>query len=128
MGYRKVPTIYTIEDVRGLEGAVIRLKSIKVGKLRRLLAALDSDDEFSKVMGPIFATLAEGLVSWDLEDEEGTPIPATLEGIEELELNDVMGIIAAWTQRMTGAGDDDLGKDSPSGELSQGLSDLTEAL
>lgn len=127
MGHRKVPTIYTITDVKGLEGAVIRLKSIKVGKLRRLLAALESDADFSTVMTPIFTMVAEALVSWDLEDENGTPLPATLEGIEELELADIMGIISAWTERMTGV-DPDLGKDSPSGEPSLELSGLMEAL
>ncbi len=127
MGYRKVPTIYTLTDVKGLEGAVIRLKSTKVGKLRRLLAALDSDAPLGEVIGPLLVTVADNLVSWDLEDEDGTPIPTTVEGLEELELDDLFSLISSWTSVMTGP-EEALGKDSPSGEPSQELSALMEAL
>lgn len=127
MGYRKVPTIYTLTDVKGLEGAVIRLKSTKVGKLRRLLAALDSNAPLSEVIGPLLTTVADNLISWDLEDEDGTPIPTTVEGLEELELDDLFNLISSWTSVMTGP-EEALGKDSPSGEPSQELSALMEAL
>lgn len=127
MGYRKVPTIYTVTDVKGLEGAVIRLRSVKVGKLRKLLAALESDDEFSESMAPIVQAVSDGLVSWDLEDENGVPIPTTVEGVEELELADLMHIVGAWTNLMTGV-DDDLGKDSQSGGQFPGQPVTMEAL
>lgn len=127
MGYRKVPTIYTLTDVKGMEGAVIRMRSVKVGRLRRLLSALESEGDFSESISPIAQAVSEGLVSWDLEDETGVPIPTSVEGVEELELADLMNLVSAWTERMTGV-DEDLGKDSRSGEQFPGRPVTMEAL
>jgi hypothetical protein len=117
MGYRKVPTIYTINDIAGEDGLIVRLKAIKIGKLRKLMAVVDSDEDDIKEeqLDEIFKLLEQGLVSWNLEDEEGQPIPSDMSGIDEQELPFIMKILAAWLENMTGV-DDDLGKGSPSGE------------
>jgi len=121
MGYRKVPTIYTLDDINGEDGLIVRMKGIRVGKLRRLISN-DSDDN----VGEVLDLLLEGLVSWNLEDENG-PVPMTLEGLESQELPMITAIVDSWTDKVTGVSDE-LGKDSPAGEKFPGQPLTMEAL
>lgn len=133
MGYRKVPTIYTLTEIKDEEGAVVRMKAIRIGKLRKLMrvVTVDEDQMTPELIDEIFKLLLEGLVSWNLEypdgENEGQPIPTTMDGIDELELPTVMNILNSWLENMTGV-DDDLGKDSPSGESFPGRPLTMEAL
>jgi hypothetical protein len=124
MGYRRVPTIHTLDDIEGEPGLEVRVKSIPFGKVRRLLRLLD--DETSEVMEEISAQLGNALVSWNLEDEDG-PVPATLEAIEEQDFSLVMSVVNSWLSAITGVSDD-LGKDSPSGPQFPGQPVTMEAL
>jgi hypothetical protein len=118
MGYRKVPTIYSLtfaeEEYEGFE---IRMKGLKVGRIRRLIKAVDSEDKSTDSINEILSLFEEGLVSWNLEDETGVPVPTTREGIEEQDVDFVMDIVSTWLDGMTGTGAD-LGKGSSSGETS----------
>ena len=115
MGYRKIPTIHTLVDLEGEEGLVVRMKAIRIGKLRQMMKAMSAaDDSDDQTLDELFTLLQEGLVSWNLEDEGGTPIPATMAGIEEQELPLILKIMTAWLEQMTGPSAD-LGKGSPSG-------------
>lgn len=126
MGYRKVPTIYTLklEKYPGLE---VRMKGLKVGEMRKLVRVLDNDDETTAALDAMFALVGKGLVSWNLEDEQGKPVPATMEEIEELEYPVINAILNVWLETVTGV-DDELGKDSSSGEKFPGLPVTMEAL
>ena len=134
MGYRKVPTIYTITDIPGEDGLVVRLKAIKIGKLRKLMAVVDSDDDDieQEQLDEIFKLLEQGLVSWNLEHEdedsgEWVPTPSNMDGINDQELPLIMKILSAWLENMTGV-DDELGKDSSSGASFPGRPLTMEAL
>lgn len=134
MGHRKVPTIYTLTEIKGEEGAVVRMKAIKIGKLRKLMRVIsvDEKDMTPAMLDEIFSLLLEGLVSWNLEyeqghEKEGQPLPTTMEGVDELELTTLMNILNEWLENMTGV-DDELGKGSPSGENFPGRPLTMEAL
>lgn len=115
MGYTKAPTILTLDKIEGEDGLIIRLKGLKVGKLRRLVKVLDSDEAgLTQVLDEIFAIMLESAVSWNLQDEDGNDIPFELAGLEDLELDTVLAITRAWIDGMTGVSDE-LGKDSTSG-------------
>jgi len=121
MGYRRVPTIHTLTfgQYPGLE---VRMKSIRIGKMRQVLAALDagSDDVSDDEVETMINMVVENLVSWNLEDEEDgvvTPVPTTRESIDDLELDMVLAIAMTWMDQLTGP-DKDLGKDSTSGATS----------
>ena len=128
MGYRRIPTIYTLDDVPEEEGLIVRIKSIKVGKLRRLMRLTSDDSADEEGIDELFTLLQESLVSWNLEEEDGTPVPATLEGIEDQETELVMRILETWLDRMTGAPEGDLGKGSASGATFPGQPLTMEAL
>lgn len=127
MGYRKVPTIHTLDKIGEEDGLIVRMKSIKFGKLRRLMQLTDSDETAEESLDDIFKLLLESLVSWNLEDENGVPVPTTVEGLEDQETDLVMDIIEAWIEKMTGPGPE-LGKDSTSGESFPGKPLTMEAL
>lgn len=131
MGYRKIPTIYTLDALPEEEGLVVRMKSIRIGKLRKLMRTVSeaevSDGADEAMLDEMFSLLAEGLISWNLEDENGIPIPADMSGIDQQELPFTLKILKAWLDNMTGP-DEELGKGSPSGEKFPGRPLTMEAL
>lgn len=128
MGHRKVPIIYTLTGFKNDEELVVRMKAIRIGKLRKLVRLIDDEGQTSEDgLDEMFELLLEGLVSWNLDDEEGRPLPTTQDGIDELELPMVLEIMERWLKEMTSV-DDDLGKDSPSGASFPGRPLTMEAL
>lgn len=128
MARRKTPTIYDIPFTEGPnEGLNIRVKSIKFGKVRRLIALMDDDDKDVEVMTEISVMLAEAIVSWDLQEEDGSPVEPSLEAIDDLEFPEVMDIVNRWLDHITGPSGD-LGKDSNSGGKFPGRALTMEAL
>lgn len=117
MGYIKVPRIYDLEFEGDREGLVVRMKGIKFGKVRRLLSVLGGDqdaDLSDEDIETVFSELLDNIVSWNMEDEEGVPIPVTRESLEDEEFRDILDIFGKWLEVLTGPSDD-LGKDSASG-------------
>lgn len=128
MGYRKVPTIYTLAEFKDEPGLVVRMKAIKLGKVRKLIRLVDGENSNDlETLDEIFSLVEEGLVSWNLEDESGAPIPADMSGIEEQELPMLLEILNVWLSQMTGV-DEDLGKGSGSGVNFPGRPLTMEAL
>jgi len=117
MGYRKVPTIYVLhfEDPE-YDGLEIRMKGLRLGRVRKLLQVSNGELGDSE-LDEMFELIEEGLVSWNLEDEDGTPVPTTREGLDDQEMSFVMDIVATWLDGMTGTSVD-LGKGSGSGGTS----------
>lgn len=72
---------------------------------------------------PLYEALAEALVSWNyvlesLDGGEDVPVPATAEGLRQMEGNDRTVVLKAWLKQVTPpAEDSDLGKGSPSGVI-----------
>jgi len=80
----------TFDEVPGLE---IYMGSMSVAEA----LAFDEnsvDDRFAK-----FADL---LHSWNVEDEQGRPVPATIDGIRSIEISFAYKIMQAWTDALTG--------------------------
>lgn len=72
---------------------------------------------------------ADSLVSWNLEDENGAPIPCTREALFGQVDNDLaLSLATEWLERLGGKVDDPLPTSSPSGEPSPVASIPMEAL
>jgi hypothetical protein len=127
VGYRKIPRINTLEFDGDLEGLVVRIKTIKFGKIRRLIALMDSDDKDVELMGEISRFLADSIVSWTLQDEVGVDIEVSQDAIDDLDFDEVMEIVNKWLDSMTGPGPE-LGKGSNSGATFPGQPLTMEAL
>lgn len=129
MGYRKIPTIYTLDSIPDEDGLVVRMRSVQIGKIRRLIRIVDAGDDANEVetLDQIFGLFLDGLVSWNLEDADGKPVPTTKEGLDDQEMGLVLSILNEWLTAMSGP-TQDLGKGSPSGENFPGRPLTMEAL
>ncbi len=124
MGYRKVPTIYTL-DLPQYEGLSVRMKSISFGKVRKLIAATETADDGN--FDELLASIGNGIVSWNLEDENGAEIPATEDALNDQDFEFVLDIVQAWLGCMVGVSED-LGKGSTNGSQFPGQPVTMEAL
>lgn len=127
MGHRKKLNVITIDLNEKYEGLVIRMKSPSLGKLRKLMTTLEGERLAAPMIGAIIDLLGSHLLTWTLEDEEGVELPATTDEVGELDLPMLMDIAYGWIDSVTNV-DDDLGKDSPSGEQFPGRPVTMEAL
>lgn len=107
-GYVRQRKVYRLrfadEDMAGL---VVQARSAPVGQFLGLakLAELKGGDfksEDAAKIDELFRGFAACLVDWNLEDEDGTPVPATLEGIYTQETDFVLQIIFAWIEAIAG--------------------------
>ncbi len=124
MGFKKKTTIYELMFADAeLEGLEVRAKSVPSGTLLDLMDAASKVDVTVKSFSPgdllaikqLLTGFAEALVSWNLEEEDGTPVPPTLESVHAQEITFIMPIVTAWMDAVAGVSSD-LGKDSGSGE------------
>ncbi len=107
MGFRREVThhklVFEDAEYAGLE-VIARPLSLRDFLALTTLAAVEGDDAVKQAenSGVVFAKFAESLVSWNLEDEGGTPVPATYEGVASQDFGFVNVIVRAWMETMAG--------------------------
>jgi hypothetical protein len=123
MGYKATPRAVRIVFAEGHEhhGAEARARRMSLGEWE---AVIESDEDNA------LAEFAKRLVSWNLTDDDDQPIPATAEGLRQVDTSLVTALKTAWLQSIVGVHDaDPLPQSSPSGEPSPAVSEIpTEAL
>lgn len=124
---RMIRTVDVSFDEGLLEGLHVKLKSLKFGEVRRLIALMDEDDKDVEIMNQISQRLADSIVSWDLQEEDGSPIEPSLDAIDDMDFKEVMELTDKWLDQLTGPSDE-LGKDSTSGVKFPGQPVTMEAL
>jgi hypothetical protein len=124
MGYRKQRTIYDLTFAK-YEGLEVSLHGLNTGQTMDLWAA--KNDGGPEATAEMLAMFSDSLRDWNLETEEGEPVPPDLKGVRSQELSFVLELIDSWTTAMTGA-NEDLGKESTSGETSPEAGIPTEPL
>lgn len=127
MARKRIPRIIEFK-VPYAEGDDLNVKAkvISFGEVRKVLRELDNDNEVD-MMDFVGRKLAENIVWWDYEEEDGSPIPVNQETIDGLEFTETIAIVNAWLGEMTGP-NEELGKDSSSGVPSPELNLTAEAL
>lgn len=110
MGYTVQRTIYALawgEDTPH-PGMEVRVRSAGVGVYRRLAAFASTalahplTVEQLQMLDDAHGLLGELLVAWNLEEEDGTPIPATADGLRGLEASLVADILLEWMRAVAG--------------------------
>ena len=109
-GYTRKRRVYRLRfEDEELDGLVVKVRSASVGRLlefMRYLAGISNDDltaEDVERFANLFEMFAEVLVEWNVQDEDGEPVPATLEGVRTQDADFVMGIMRVWFQAVTTA-------------------------
>lgn len=104
MGYHHEGKVFRLRFAEGeYVGLEVEMVSLPVGKLMRLVALAEqaSTKDFG-ILAELFSAMAGGLKRWNLEDDDGQPVPATLAGIEDQDLDLILTIIATWLEGMGG--------------------------
>lgn len=117
MGFRQKSKIYKLifEDPE-LDGLVVRAKSVPIGTFLRMQALVEmaggkDDVTVSGVsgglaaMGELAARFAKALVEWNLEDDEGNPVPCTRDGVLSIDIDLFLEITMQWMTAVAGVPD-----------------------
>ena len=109
-GYVPRRTLYKLDfsqtEHAGLE---VTTKSASMAALLDILGLADTVEAAGlknadpAQMGRLFGLFDEVLVSWNVEEEDGTPVPATKAGLLSQDPEFVMTVISAWAQAMSKA-------------------------
>jgi hypothetical protein len=107
-GYRRQPKVYVLqfedEELAGLE---VKAKGASTGQLMHLmnLSALGTRGfkvEDVKEVDGLFELFASKVTEWNLEDEDGIPVPTTVEGLKGQDLDFVLDLVFAWLDAVIG--------------------------
>ncbi len=102
MGFVPPSTVYKLEFEGSYAGLVVRMRATKLGLLfdaQDTLANIDATNPRPEDVAEVtkqFEIVAEHLISWNIEEEDGTPVPATLEGLKDQEFPLVAAIFTQW--------------------------------
>ena len=128
MGFKAGVRTMTIKFAEGHQyyGAEARVRSMTLGQY---MAATGLDGGEGEDTAASMRRFGEHLVSWNLDDDDEKPIPATPEGMQSADQGLIRSLQSAWLQAVVGVHDaDPLPQSSPSGEPSLVESVPMEAL
>jgi hypothetical protein len=137
MGFTVPRRIYKLEfDGEKYAGIVVRVRAMSFATLLDIENMRRSDEmadraEMRAQLDEFHGIFVDHLVDWNLEEEDGAPVPLTVEGLRSQEGSFVTSIIAAWRDTPTEV-PAPLGRPSsdgdPSVELSVPMESLSESL
>lgn len=102
MGFTPKKTIYRLDfEGTDLDGAEVRMRASSLGLAFDVVGLIGVDEDnatpedIERALQQ-YVELADHLVSWNLDDDNGDPLPADLEGLKTLEIRYVRMIAEAW--------------------------------
>jgi hypothetical protein len=101
VGFKRERVYSLIFDDPELNGLEVRARSASIGTFRRVTSLSDSDDATMDSVLEMEQIFAKYLVSWNLEDSDDNPVPATFEGLDDQDPDLVTTIIGAWITALT---------------------------
>lgn len=102
MGYRPQSKVYKLVFADPeMDGLTVRMRSPRIGELRELLALAQFDPknpqpEDARNAGRLFEVFADALISWNVEDDQGAPVPADLAGVSTQDADFIQQIVREW--------------------------------
>lgn len=132
MAYKRKRRTVTLEftDEQGeFAGLEVEAASLPLGEFFKLSKAVSKGDVTEREMEMLLGTFARSLVSWNVVEEDGTPVPANYDGIMTMDLDFVLKLVDTWLRAVSPPDPgSDLGKGSPSGKPFPGRPVTMEAL
>jgi len=101
MAFKRKRKVYRL-DFEGTEyeGLELKVRGLTTGEYLDMVALSAPGTDGDGETDGLLRMLSTHLVSWNLVDEEGEPVPTTFEGIRTNDLTMNMAIISAWTEAM----------------------------
>lgn len=101
MGYRPKRKIYTLEfDGEEYEGLEVKIRGLNTGQVMDIDTARQDGGDAAIVA--MLQLMADQLVEWNVEDDDGAPVPTTFEGVRSLDIDFNWAIIDAWQNAAAG--------------------------
>lgn len=138
-GYRRKQKTYNLVwgEGQAYPGLEVRMRGLSVGELLEMITLMEkvTTDKLTGSGGALeklFGVFSAALLGWNLEEEDGKPVPATLKGVEAQDLDFVMDVTGEWMTALAGVPPTSSGG-SPSGgtspeERTLGLASLSGSL
>lgn len=96
MGYRPPRTTYVLDFGENYDGLEVKVRAGTLGNLMRIQTLSNKGDDLSEdEVEEMFTRFATLLAGWNIEDDDGTPVPPTLDGLKGLEASLAMEIMRA---------------------------------
>ncbi|MEU6397881.1 hypothetical protein ABZ867_12975 [Streptomyces cinnamoneus] len=131
MGYKhQIPRIQiTFPEGHDYHGCEATLRRLKLGEWLDItgLGGDDGDSAVVRHVGDQLLAMADKLIAWNLEDEDGTPVPTTVEAVLEQDQGLMLAILGKWLDGLAGV-PAPLDPSSTDGEPSQAASIPMETL
>lgn len=132
MGFKRRTYRLTFDDPT-LEGLEVRMRAATIDQIIQLnqvfrpsiFASTDPEDEGRR--DQLFDLLAAGIVSWNREEDDGTPIEPDAKGLRGEDVDIVGAIVKGWSKASSGV-PSPLAPASSAGALSVEASIPTETL
>lgn len=101
MAYKRKRKVYRL-DFEGTEyeGLEMKIRGLTTGEYLDMVALSAPGTENDNETDGMLRMLSTHLISWNLVDEDGEPVPTTFDGIKSNDLTMNMTIISAWTDAM----------------------------
>lgn len=113
MGYRRKVYRLVFDDEQH-EGLEVRARGISIDRAVKMLALgaslsgaagiLADTEEGAAQRERLYEGLAAVLLEWNVEEDDGTPVPVTVDGIRTVDWDIVMAIFEAWSTAVMGVG------------------------
>ncbi len=129
MGFRKKtkPVVLTFPGDEELDGLEVHVRGKSLGEYLEIVGLAESDIDGPALVRQL-EEFANSLISWNLEEEDGTPVPATRDAVFEQDKDMMLKVATMWFQRLEGTVDAPLPQSSPDGEQSPAVSIPMEPL
>lgn len=102
MGYKLSRTVYKVRfegtEYDGLEMSMGTLSVKEILEVEELMSGDDSKPTFVALV----ARLARAIQDWNLEDEDGNPIPVTEDALMGFEVKLINTVVSAWVNAIVG--------------------------
>lgn len=80
------------------DGLVVRMRSLSIGELLDFDRLQSGDGDISEVLG-LLDLAASKIISWNLVNEDGTPVPTTTEALRAEDPDFIMLLIRTWMRQ-----------------------------
>lgn len=120
MGFRRQRKVYVLDfSDTEYEGLEVRVSGLTTGEYLDFvgLSAPGDDSAAADETSEMLRMLSRHLVSWNLEDEEGEPVPMTFDGLKSNDMRMNMLIVEAWTGALADVPEPTAKKSAPGSDL-----------
>lgn len=106
-GFKRKRKTYKL-DFAGTEydGLEVRVSGLTTGEYLELVSLSGPTEEGDREVEGMIRMFQRHLISWNLEDEDGTPVPTTYEAVADNDFTMNSTIVNAWTLALVSVPDE----------------------